>query len=85
MKNLARSIKCLKEEFDIVGLDDVLTKSWHYRDLTASELDTITTQTEKNVRASAGWPPNKANLNTDKIVAETLKRIHTLRVAETCE
>ena len=38
--------------------------------------------TVANVRGAAGWPPNRQNLSTDRIVAETRGQMGTLRIAE---
>lgn len=82
MGNLREAILKLKEEFQIVGIDEVLKLNWQWRDLTPEEKQAVAQGTVDRLKSAAGWPPHHPNLDTGRIVSETLARIDTLQIAE---
>lgn len=82
LENLRRSVVRIAREFTVLGLDDVLSLPWTYRKPSPAELESIASDTARNVRGSAGWPIHKPNLDTANIERETLDRLGTLLLAE---
>jgi len=82
MENLRKSILRLKEEFQIVGVDEIVDLDWQWREPNQAEKDQIATRTAERLKNAALWPPNHPSLDVSRIVAETLARINILRLAE---
>ena len=81
MANLGKSVRKLSEELNVLGLDEVLKLDWTYREPTSEEAAYVREKTAENIRASAGWPPNRRGLDTSRIVKQTLTRLNTVRIA----
>lgn len=82
MANLREAVLRLKEEFDVVGVDEVVRLDWRWRAPTPEEKEKIAQGTAARLRAAAKWPPHRPDLDPERIIAETLARLDTLRIAE---
>ncbi len=82
MANLRSSILRLKDELEIVGVDQIVDYNWQWRQLTEYEKLKAIEGTTEHLKGAAGWPPNHPNLDTSRIIAETMARIDTLKIAE---
>lgn len=82
MANLKASILRLKDEFEIVGVDEIVGYDWQWRNLTDEEKQEAVDVTTQRINGAARWPVHHPNLDTSRIIAETIARIDTLKIAE---
>jgi hypothetical protein len=72
----------LKTRASIVGVDDALTLPWAFTTPSSEERAHFERHTPANIRAAAGWPIHRPNLNVDRIVDKTLALAHTVESAQ---
>ncbi len=78
--SLARIASAVSDHVNVLGFDDVLRLPWKFRPATPAETSETTRLWKEHFRSLAKWPVHRPNLSTDRIEAEALAKLHTLRI-----
>lgn len=81
-KNLSRWLRRIRDEHQVIGLDDAIALPWIFRRPLKEERDYFCDRTAQNLREAAYWPTHRPDLNVEGIVEKTLGLSDTLEIAE---
>jgi hypothetical protein len=71
-KNLGAFLKRLSVEAKVVGLDEVIAKSWTFRRPTNDEIHYFERETASAIRSAAQWPVHWPGLDPENMVLKAL-------------
>lgn len=80
--NLSSFLLRLKEDFQVIGVDEALQMPWRFRSPTPEELVSFRDQTAENLRGAARWPIHRPDLDVSNIIAKTLALAYGLEIGE---
>lgn len=78
--SLRTFLNALRDRAEIIGIDEVVTRTWAARTPTSQELQFFREQTARNIRGAAGWPIHRPGLDTENIVRKALALEGTVEV-----
>jgi len=81
LKNLGGFLQELKSRASIIGVDELLSRTWSFRKPTAEELAYFEKWTPEHIRGASKWPIHRTDLSPENMVAKAMRLKGTLEAA----